>query len=94
MQAPILIQPEGEIGAHIASFIDPSGDKAARGEGAAISATFSDEQLLFPGLPLLATDAEPDQAAPRRRFCEIPFCNYGTLQNSHLLGGAWGLEGA
>ena len=94
MQAALLIQPEGEIGAHSASLTDPSGEEAARGEGAAFPDAFSDEQLLLPGLPLLAADAESDQAAARGEFCEASLCHYGSLQNAHVPGGAGGLEGA
>ncbi len=92
MQAPFLIQPVGEIGAHSASLPDPSGEEAARGEGAAFPDAFPDEQLLLPGIPLLAADAESDQAAARGYLCEAPLCTYGSY-NTHVLGGT-GLEGA
>ena len=65
MQAALLIQPEGKILAHPAPPPDPGGEKAARGEGAAFPDAFPDEQLLLLGVPLLAADAESDQAAAR-----------------------------
>ena len=94
MQASLVIQPEGQIGAHSASLPDPSGEEAARGEGAAFPDAFSDEQLLLPGLPLLAADAESDQAAARGELCKASLCSWGSLKNTHVLGGAGGLEGA
>jgi hypothetical protein len=69
MQATLLIQPEGENLAHPAPLPDPGGEEAARGKGATFPDAFPDEQLLLPGLPLLAADAESDQAATRGEFC-------------------------